>query len=338
MIIFNRNFDFRYTDYSRRKLICYRISEYLGLFDISDLPHRLKCLQLGAKIYLDSGYSFYQFCQFHQNKQLSYRYGSYFINILFLLLALLLYMADGPIYLSLLCILCGLVIQRHLVSSAIGANILHVNKMLSGQDGLRNLKELMAISVDDELAFKDLSTYINWGFPFLQPLRLQNRKVISNIDTKNRRQIRFDFKYELRLLRSLPNQFNAMPMEEVIEFFYIMCCDACKKEIPQMTEQDFILFLNAAFIRSGKKDKIKLSTRRLMITYQIFHQFYLTCYNKFYSNNDGNIDNYISLLTDHIEGFDHSKVKNNFRTNDDYYLPRIREKYKPFLQNLQQLH
>lgn len=318
-------------------IIDYRFIEYLGIYDNNNFIKRLKWLKLGAQIYFNSGFSFYQFLQFHKKKQLTYSFGSYIICIVFFIMASCIFFSGGPLCLSFLSILLGIILRMQLLNSNIKANILHVNKMLSDNNGLENLIKLMEIQLEDEASIKNLAESICWGHTSKSLIDIP---VLSNVSTYPKGLTEgqvLDFQEQLNIICNLPNKFNSMPMREVVEFFAIMCCDSCKMEIPQMTQQDFITFLKNAFIAPIKGQKITLTVRKLMITYQIFHQYYLTCYNKMYACKDGQIELYISLLTDHIEGFVLSKVKNNFRTNDDYLLMKIRSKYKFDLQNLQPL-
>lgn len=322
---------------SKCNLSWYNLKEYLGLYDIKDSPGRLKSLKDGAILYFDFGYSFYQFHRFHHNKERIYSWLNYTIIVFFLLFSILVYAASEVLLLSILIIFSGLVLRRVLISPAISANILHVNKLLEGPNGMLNLKTLLNSTPEDDSKHNYFMANICFGHSVFESIII--RKTTSFIDDDN-----FDgeldskdFVNQLIKLGGMPNKFNSMPMNEVIDFFSVMCCNSCKMEIPQMSQTDFIKFLENGFINPYEHGKIQLSMRKLMVTYQIFHQFYIISYNKMYSKKDDHVDRYISLLTSQFEGFNINKVRNNFRTNDDYFLLDLREKYKIDLQNLQSI-
>ena len=57
--------------------------------------------------------------------------------------------------------------------------------------------------------------------------------------------------------------------------------------------------------------------------------------NELYELENGRRSKYSLLLSEHFEGFDFDKVKNNFRTNRDDRLTKLRNQYKAELQSLQ---
>ncbi|GGB87807.1 hypothetical protein [Dyadobacter sediminis] len=142
---------------------------------------------------------------------------------------------------------------------------------------------------------------------------------------------------ELIEISNQPNKFNEFPMSEVIKHFLIMCCPACKDEIPQMSQTDFLRFLRAAFLYHPLGDKIELHLYSKMITREIFHQFMVKSISDLKLRKVGIADKYIPLLSEHFKGYDFKETKLNFRTTDDYRLERVRNDYKSDLQRLQSL-
>jgi len=216
-------------------------------------------------------------------------------------------------------------------------NILHVNKLLSNPYGQANLKLLRDIRLGAGLALKKAANHFLWTQKLDSSLIMEtddNAYAVEIEDSTQFLDSEAQFMTTLESISQQRNHFNDMPMREVISFFNILCCEECSNEIPQLSRSDYIHFLENAFL--GKNNaKAEFVHRKLMITYQVFHQFYLTCYNKLYVNLSGSIDAYIGLLTTNFVGFDFEKVKNNFKTNDDHFLVEVRAKYKTALQQLQ---
>lgn len=322
------------NDYNFRNgigaLAQYRISEYFGLFDMNRLEDRLIHLRHGAKLYLSRGLSFHQFQSFHLNKQRFYNYVSIVIYSIFIASAIFFYFAGAPLFIAILLSISGLVINRLFVNSSIKANILHVNKLMADPYGLNNLKALIQIDVNNEIEMNKFSERLKWD-------NSTNYALIIEPDSLGNADLNSDVIYRQQLTRLslLQNNFNSMPMDKVISFFSILCCGPCNKIIPQLSRQDFLKFIENAFIKQSEQLSLQLSERKLMITYQIFHQYYTTCYNQLYVNKGGNIEDYIQLLTNNFQGFDPNKVRNNFRTNDNRVLDDVREKYKKELHLLQ---
>jgi len=312
------------------QVFSYQLKEYLGLYDMGGMASRLIQLQNGAKLFNKSGASYYEFQHFHQRKHLWYKLSSVFIYMAFGLSAAVAGLAGAPFAIVLLPIMGGFLAERMLISGAIRKNIVNSNKLLSGEQGKDLVKELMQIDPLNSLEISRFWEDFSWGQNIDSGPAASKRQVPLK---ENKSATSFSLK--LANIAAQENQFNGMPMTEVIRYFNILCCDPCRTEVPQLSEADFILFLESGFLGKRAEGKLSFSNRKVMMTYQIFHQFYITAYNQFYISKDGNFDKYIHLLTDHFEGFDPDKVKNNFRTNDDKQLVRIRNQYKPYLQNIQ---
>lgn len=325
---------------SKTSVIKYNLCEYFGIYDVSSFEFRLKTLQRGAKLYFSNGLSFHQFQNLHANKRLLYRYVSIFILTFFSFFALLIYSLGATTFISLLLLISGIILHRIFSSPMIRANILHVNKLLADSSGLHNLKILISINSEDDFRFRQIAEQIMWESQLEdKPINGLNASQ-SNLSIHNcisQAEFLSDFQNELLWISRQENKFNHMPMDKVINFFVVLCCKSCGSEIPQLSPYDFIKFLKIGFLLHNHKEKLKFSEKKLMITYQIFHQFYITSYNQFYLAKNGSVEQYIRLLTDNFEGFEKEKVKNNFRTTDDRFLNKIREKYKNELHPLQPL-
>ncbi|CAG5074546.1 hypothetical protein DYBT9623_05233 [Dyadobacter sp. CECT 9623] len=142
-----------------------------------------------------------------------------------------------------------------------------------------------------------------------------------------------EFQLELFEISQQKNQFNGMPMPKVIDYFGVMCCSACKNDIPQMAKRDFTRFLKMAFLGEVKGEKIKLDRFKVGVTQDVFHRFMQETSNELYENKDR--ERYLRLLTDHFDGFDFDTILKNFRSNKKSCLPEVRKRYKNDIQNLQ---
>ncbi|MGI4727589.1 MAG: hypothetical protein ACRYGB_03375 [Janthinobacterium lividum] len=143
------------------------------------------------------------------------------------------------------------------------------------------------------------------------------------------------FHDKLLKIASQKNKFNNMPMKEVINFFSIMCCKACEGEVPQMSEDDYIWFLDTAFLGGDNSTKISVSGRNNRAMYDVFHEFYNYSYDKGFTKKRNNREKYIRLLVDHFVDFDLKTVNDNFRTSINNYGQKIKDKYKDALQLIQ---
>ncbi|WP_439584295.1 hypothetical protein [Dyadobacter bucti] len=145
------------------------------------------------------------------------------------------------------------------------------------------------------------------------------------------------FQEQLTEIAKQKNQFDGVPMPVVIDFFAMMCCPACKKKIPQMSQKDFIKFLNAAFLGHPLEKKIKLDRYVKGITREVFHQFMTKAVDEYFEPSDRGREKYSTLLSNHFEGYPFEKVLNNFRTIKNDRVASIRNQYKAELQRLQRL-
>lgn len=147
------------------------------------------------------------------------------------------------------------------------------------------------------------------------------------------------FRNQLIELSRQQNRFNGLPMAMVIDFFNVMCCPECKYEVPQMTENDFIRFINAAFLGQELEGKIRLfnSHNRKMFTREIFHQFMNVSLSYLKLPPSGASEKYRRLLSDHFEGYEEKNTADNFRTEINNRLEDIRNRYKGELRFLQWL-
>ncbi len=144
-----------------------------------------------------------------------------------------------------------------------------------------------------------------------------------------------EFRQALLHISHQKNQFNGLPMSQVIDYFAVMCCPSCEVHIPQMEKQDFVRFIKMAFLGDKKGRKIKLDRFKIGDTQDVFHRFMRETVKELHENLDR--ERYLRLLTDHFEGFDFDKILKNFRSNTKSYLPEVRERYKNDIQSLQRV-
>ncbi|KAA6441152.1 hypothetical protein FEM33_03230 [Dyadobacter flavalbus] len=257
------------------------------------------------------------------------------------------------------------------ISKTIRANFIHINTALSSS---RCLKRMQLSSVDDHSFFQDLAERVkegdfdsisvdkkstgvgsvepDYGSALLKELATNSHTIKSERDDDNMlgNELIFGetishrendtasfttFRHELLQISTRKNRFNGLPMSVVIDFFNIICCPACSDEVPQLSEIDFIRFLKVAFLGEEMEAKIKFHKNRIMITREIFHQFMSKSIHYLNLPQTGQSEEYISLLCDHFEGFEKEKTANNFRTEDNKRLDKLRNDYKTELQFLQ---
>lgn len=130
------------------------------------------------------------------------------------------------------------------------------------------------------------------------------------------------------------NRINDMPMRDVMEYFMVMCCSSCARQIPQMTKQDFITFLRVGFLGCPSVEKITLDRFEPGVTIDVFHRFKTRSVDKLYDTKKGKSEKYLGLLTENFNGFDFDTHGQNFRSLKKSQLPKISEQYKSEIQLL----
>lgn len=307
----------------------YLLFEYFGAYDDGNLEMRLKALQVGWMIFSREGKAAYEFVEFHKNKRrvlgdvLKYLYAIVGLGGF----VLLLYVFSAPFFFSLLAFVPPIIIHLLAYKPRLKRNLQHVTHILENN---QRFTQLINLQVDDENGLR----------AFIESLRAGNkdageRKNDAAAHEAFSDDTISDFQMQLLAISNGENQFNQMPMREVIDFFNVMCCPAGSKEVPQMSEEDFLLFLKSAFLLHPMPKKIVLKNKKPVITRMILHQFMLASYDKHHDKKD--IPKYATLLCDHFEGFEFEKTIRNFRTDDNQLLERIRNDYKSHLQFLRYL-
>lgn len=164
----------------------------------------------------------------------------------------------------------------------------------------------------------------------------QNRgfKTVANDSNANGAYSDSQFKKELAEISVQRNQINDMPMRDVIEYFMVMCCSSCGREIPQMTKHDFITFLRVGFLGCPAEKKITLDRFEPGVTIDVFHRFMTRSVDKLYGTKKGMSRKYLGLLIENFNGFDFDTHGKNFRSLKKSELPRISEQYKSEIQLL----
>ncbi|SDD86141.1 hypothetical protein SAMN04487996_102367 [Dyadobacter soli] len=142
------------------------------------------------------------------------------------------------------------------------------------------------------------------------------------------------FRQELTEISVQPNQFNDMPMRDVIEYFIVMCCSSCGRDIPQISKQDFITFLRVGFLGCPAAGKIAFDRFEIGVTLDIFHRFKIRSVAKGYDSKKGKSEKYLGLVIENFLGFDFKKHRKNFRSLPKSQLPKVSEKYKSEIQFL----
>lgn len=307
----------------------YLLCEYFGAYDDGRIETRLKALQVGWMIFIREGKAAYEFVEFHKNKR---RVLGDVLKYLYVIVGLggfvlLLYVFNAPFFFALLAFVPPIIIHLLAYKPRLKQNLRHVTYILENS---QRFTQLINLPVDDENGLR----------AFIESLRAGNKDAGERKnDTAAHEAFSddpiSDFQVQLLEISKRENQFNQMPMREVIDFFNVMCCPACSKEVPQMSEADFLLFLRSAFLLHPMPKKIVLKNKKPVITRMIFHQFMLTSYDKHHDKKD--ISKYAALLCDHFEGFEFERTIRNFRTDDNQLLENIRTDYKNHLHFLRYL-
>jgi len=322
---------------TRTRISTYKFFEYVGAYDNTSLERRLKSLSIGCEIFRRRGYSDYQFIKFHNDKAKFFTNVHYFLFLFFGLFALFLYFQNIPFYVCLLFLAPPFIFQFVFNSSDVRSNILHVNVLLRNPFNLKSLKK---IPVDDNEQMKIFAQKLLNGDlskPFDQTdlsNRVNHEEVDGNVGEENTLSL---FHQELKEISHGKNEFNRMPMGEVIEFFSIACCEPCKTTIPQISQSDFILFLKTAFLKEGYSERFSFFELRVMDTYALFYEFFSLSVSKGYDTKQGNKIKYSKLLSDHFNGFEEKKVIDNLRPRYDKRIDNTRNNYKVDLQNVHRL-
>lgn len=145
------------------------------------------------------------------------------------------------------------------------------------------------------------------------------------------------FHHDLASISVQPNQFNGMPMRDVVEYFIVMCCSPCAQDIPQMSKQDFVTFLRVGFLGCPSGGKIGLDRFEPGATLDIFHRFKTFSIAESYDTKKGKSEKYLRLVTENFKGFDFDTHRKNFRSANKSRLPEVRKRYKNEIQFLQSL-
>lgn len=310
----------------------YLLFEYFGAYDDGSLETRLKALQVGWIIFSREGKAAYEFVEFHKNKRrvLGDVLKYFYVIVGLGGFVLLLYVFNAPFFFALLAFVPPIIIHLLAYKPRLKQNLRHVTYILENS---QLFTQLIDLPVGDEAALQ----------AFMESLKVGN-KVAGERKNHTKAHEAFsddpisDFQMQLLEISKRENQFNKMPMREVIDYFSMLCCPACRSTIPQMTESDFLLFLKGAFLSAGLAHLIRLDRQEVGITQEIFHQFMRISTGKFYDQKKGVKAKYVRLLTDYFEGFEFEKIAHNFRTNEEKRIPNIRNQYKNEIQQIHRLH
>ncbi|WP_159471234.1 hypothetical protein [Dyadobacter sp. 3J3] len=343
----------------------YTLNEYLGVYDdTNNLPRRLKYLACGIQIFSNNRLPDYLFVDFHNRKQSRIKKTVNLIMSFFVILGFVLFFFLKEYSAGIMVVAGVFIVKTLFLDRNTRNNFLHTSKVLENSKFLAILKKA---SLDDDASFKILEEKLLAG-----EFDTSNYSSLANIVSNEGSEISFyddssetavnreisvitvnheipektiaienysfaAFQEDLLHLSEQKNQFNGFSMVEVIDFFSVMCCAACKEDIPQMKMEDFTAFLKMGFLGNPVKQKIRLDRFEVGITQEIFHQFMLKAGDELFENKSGASIKYLQLLTDHFEGFDFKKVKNNFRTITNNRLTRIRNEYKSEIQSVHML-
>lgn len=343
----------------------YTMNEYLGNYDDSDnLLRRLKYLACGIQIFSSKRLPDYLFVEFHNRKQERINKAVNLLITFFVILGFVLLFFLKAYFATVMVFAGAFLIKMLFLDGNTRKNFLHTSKVLENANFLAVLKK---ISLDDDGGFKALEEKLLSGeFDNSYYSSLENtvssagseisiydeisettgNSEMSEITVNSEIQEKTivteiyslaAFQEDLIYISKQKNEFNGFSMEEVIDFFSVMCCAACEEDIPQMKMEDFISFLKMGFLGNPVQQKIRLDRFEIGITQEIFHQFMLKAGDELFENKSGASIKYLQLLTDHFEGFEFKKVKNNFRTITNKRLTGIRNEYKSEIQNVHML-
>src|SRR5690606_12342900 len=194
----------------------------------------------------------YEFVEFHKNKR---RVLDDVLKYLYVIVGLggfvlLLYVFSAPFFFALLAFVPPIIIHLLAYKPRLKQNLRHVTHIIENS---QRFTQFINLPVDDENGFR----------AFIESLRAGNKDAGERKnDTEAQEAFSgdpiSDFQVQLLEISNRENQFNQMPMREVIDFFNVMCCPACIQEVPQMSEDDFLLFLKSAFLLNPMQKKIVL--------------------------------------------------------------------------------
>lgn len=109
------------------------------------------------------------------------------------------------------------------------------------------------------------------------------------------------------------NKFNSQPLNEVKEYFSGLF-NSIDNGIKALSEEKQKLFFESAFqgiaIDGRLKFDVDIKASKVIAH---FHRYYSLC-KDMYEPKMNCTDKYIKLLSDHFEGYEYEKIKNNFRS------------------------
>lgn len=169
--------------------------------------------------------------------------------------------------------------------------------------------------------------------------QIDNSSLVNEVVTEEKNVKENKFRSELTEISRQENQFNKLPMVEVINFFYIMCCPALQDKVPQMSEEDFISFLKMAFLGAPKIQNLRFKHHKNKKKYirGVFYQFLVKSQTDAYENVLHVRDRYAALIYEHFEGFSKQNVLDNFSKDESSWLSLIRNNNKSRIPIIQEL-
>lgn len=306
---------------------CYKIFEYIGVYDIMEVDKRKKYLEIGLLLYKNKGLDLADFEEFHvtKNKLLP------FIITLFLIFVVFLGVQTAIKYPQLKWSFLGffavvVFLQTQLQGRKIRSNrlrfkdFIHTKKKIQDQFFEINspiakaTEEVVNPKKDFEvLTLKTVITEEDLWTPDHNSLKNDIEVHIPSLERLEVSSTPYNLSFQENLIAisKQPNLFDGINMNEVINHFMVMCRDDFQKAIPQMTQKDFISFLRAAFLGDELVEKIILPGLQIGRTITVFHQYYKLA--KIRVSKPSKIK-YVKLLSDHILGIDEKAVIDNFRS------------------------
>lgn len=116
----------------------------------------------------------------------------------------------------------------------------------------------------------------------------------------------------------LENKFNKVPLIDVKNHFIQLTVKTSKKNgKPHLTKEQLTQFIEIAFLdrrnadENKKKIRMNFDRGELHTIRKVFYDFYKT-YRSEYESSQSVKEKYVKLLTDNFEGFDYTKIANNF--------------------------
>lgn len=300
------------------QLSVYTLFEYIGIYDSMDKADRMKYLGVGCQIFEKNGLNFLIYQKFHRIRASRLRVLKIGFRMFFVGVGLFCFQTNHQLAWISIAIIFGTMFMRkfifHIKSEQ---NILLVNEILEKPNSLDHISELLTIPEGDVNAFKSFADRFSRATKssgILVELKKTENLSAGILIVEGKASKREEpFESQLLCLSQKKNLFNDMPMHEVLDYFKFFWKDIAKGEIPLLTEVDFLLFINSAFLGIPLSNKLYFNKVKVILIYDIFYRFYIDSANKYYDLKYQRKPKYVRLVVDNFAEFDLEKTLNNFK-------------------------